>query len=216
MKYDPGIHHRRSIRFRGYDYSQPGAYFVTLCTHEKKHLFGEIVEGEMKLNESGEMLRVFWNHLPRRYSDVQLDSFVVMPNHIHGIVVVGAIRESPLQKTDDPRDVGAIHELPRDEREQEGRFVNRPYQKRAIHESPLRRRMLLPKAIGYFKMKTARRINELCGTRGAPVWQRNYYEHIVRNEDELGKIREYIATNPLRWLADPENAEREGDLPDML
>jgi len=184
MKYDPEIHHRRSIRFSGYDYSQPGAYYVTVCTHEKRHLFGEIIESEMKLSGCGEVVRRVWEGLTRRYPAVQTDSFVVMPNHIHAIIVVN--------------DVGAIHKLP------SGEF------KRAVHEPPVRGRMLLPTVIGYFKMQTAKRINEMRDTPGAPVWQRNYYEHIVRNEDELGKIRQYIATNRLRWSSDPENAGQDG------
>ena len=194
MKDGPDTHHRRSIRLPGYDYSQPGAYYVTVCAHEKKHLFGEIIEGEMKPNQHAEVVRRVWEGLTRRYPAVQVDAFVVMPNHIHGVIVVGAVRE--------PHEVGAIHELPQGE-----------YQ-RAVHEPPLRRRMLLPIVLGYFKMQTSKRINEMRDTPGAPVWQRNYYEHVVRNEDELGKIREYIATNPLRWVRDPENAERETNLPE--
>jgi REP element-mobilizing transposase RayT len=195
MAYDPQTHHRRSIRLRGYDYSQAGAYFVTVCAHQKEHLFGQIVEGEMRTNEYGEIVRLYWKHLPRRHPGVQLDSFIVMPNHIHGIIIVGAVHEPP-------KTAGVIHELPL--RHATG----------AIRKSPLRRRMLLPNVIGYFKMKTGKRINQLRARPGAAVWQRNYYEHIIRSEDELGKIREYIATNPLRWLSDPENPGREVDVPD--
>jgi len=198
MKFDPAIHHRRSIRFRGYDYSQPGAYYLTLCTHEKEHLFGEIAGGEMKRNECGEIVRQGWEDFPRRYPAVQVDSFVVMPNHIHGILLVGAIHELPQGDFQ-----GATRESPQ-----------RQFQ-RAVHEPPLRRRMLLPKLIGYLKMTTSKRINEIRGTPGSPVWQRNYYEHIIRNEDELGKIREYVATNPVQWLADPENADRDTDLDEV-
>lgn len=183
MEYDPEIHHRRSIRLPGYDYSGEGAYFVTICTHQKKHMFGEVVEGEMKPNECGEIIALYWNHLSRRYPSIELDEFVLMPNHIHGIIrIVGAIHESPLR---------SIRETPAG----------------AIHESPLRKRrkMLLSKIVGYFKMNTAKRINETRNTPALAVWQRNYYEHIVRNDDELNKIRDYIATNPLRWSTDPEN-----------
>ena len=91
MTYDPEVHHRRSIRLRGYDYSWAGAYFVTVCTHEKKHLFGEVVEGEMALTDEGRMVQEWWHAIPRKYTTVQVDSFVVMPNHIHGIMrIVGA------------------------------------------------------------------------------------------------------------------------------
>jgi len=96
MKYDPEIHHRRSIRLREYSYSCPGAYFVTICTREKEHLFGDVVEGEMKLNEYGQIAALCWNHLPKRFPRVELDAFIVMPNHIHGIIrIVGMMDESP-------------------------------------------------------------------------------------------------------------------------
>jgi REP element-mobilizing transposase RayT len=174
MPYDPDTHHRRSIRLHGYDYSRPGVYFVTLCTHSKEFLFGTVVDGQMKGNGCGEIVSLYWNHLPKRYPQVRLDSFVVMPNHIHGIVeIVGAIHESPL--IHEPPGGGAIHQSPG---------------AGAIHESPLRRRtMLLSKIMGYLKMNTSKRINEIRGTPERPVWQRNYYEHVIRDEDELGKIR---------------------------
>ncbi len=91
MAFDPGHAHRRSIRLRGYDYSQAGAYSVTVCTHEKTHVFGEIVEGDMALNPAGRMVGGWWKALPRRFTNIESDSLVVMPNHIHGIVrIVGA------------------------------------------------------------------------------------------------------------------------------
>ncbi len=88
MTYDPAIHHRRSIRLRGYDYSQPGAYFVTLCTQKRKRLFGKIVNGEMRLNETGRLVANHWEWLAEKYCRVLLDEYVVMPNHLHGIIVI--------------------------------------------------------------------------------------------------------------------------------
>ncbi len=177
MKYDPNEHHRRSIRLRNYDYSLPGAYFVTICAQGKVHVFGEVVEGEMKANEYGRTVTLYGNALPRCYPNIELDAFAVMPNHIHGIICIGGTACEPQGAT-----VGAIHELP-------------------LH----RRKMALAKIVGYFKMNTAKRVNELRNTPGQPLRQRNYYEHIIRNDDELNKIREYISTNPLRWGTDPEN-----------
>ena len=153
--------HRRSIRLRDYDYSTTGAYFVTICTHERGCLFGEVVEGQMRLNEAGGMVESVWNLLPQRYPGITLDAFVVMPNHIHGIVSI-----------DGP--VGAIHELP-------------------LHQ---RRSMTLPKVVGYLKMNSAKHINQLRNTPGIPVWQRNYYERVIRDDRELAAIRQYIADNP--------------------
>jgi putative transposase len=171
MKYDPQKHHRQSIRLRQYDYSWPGAYFVTICLRAKECVLGEIVDGEMRLSEIGQIVRDVWNSLPARYSDIELDAFAIMPNHMHGvIVIVGG--------------VGAIHELPL--REQ-------------------RRNMLLSKIMGYFKMNTAKRINELRGTPGVPFWQRNYWEHVVRDDIDLNRIRQYIENNPQRWHEDQLN-----------
>ncbi len=167
MNYDPEIHHRRSIRLQGYDYSQSGKYYVTICAQDKSHVFGQVVEGEMHLSEHGEIVALAWSDLPRRYPHIRLGAFVVMPNHVHGIIEI----------------VGAG-------------LRTRPY-KSAKHG--------LPEIVRGFKTYSARHLNEIQGTAGRPLWQRNYYEHIIRNDDELNKIREYISTNPLRWASDPEN-----------
>ncbi len=165
---------RRSLRLQGYDYSQAGAYFVTICTRNHAPLFGDIVGGEMHPGESGLIVHGFWDKLPDRFPRVTLDTFVLMPNHVHGIIDVGAIYELPLRTLS-------------------------------------RRSMLIPMAVGRFKMNTAKQINQVRGTPGVPVWQRNYYEHVVRNEDEMNRIREYIVNNPLRWALDRENPQRTGD-----
>ena len=185
MPYDPRKHHRRSIRLKGYDYSQAGAYFVTIVVKGRECVFGEIADGEMQLNELGRIVDSVWSELPDRYPETELDAFVVMPNHVHGIVVitvaVGAIHELPLRNELPPRD-----ELPL-------RDTTDPTQ---------RRKMLLPKIVGYFKMNTAKRINLSRQTPGLPFWHRNYYEHIIRNEADLQRIRDYIQTNPVRWAED--------------
>lgn len=96
MTYNPDKHHRRSIRLKGYNYSQAGAYFVTACVKDRECLFGDIVDGEMQLNDAGEMVKFVWNELPNRFSDIYLDEFIIMPNHIHGIInFVGAVLALP-------------------------------------------------------------------------------------------------------------------------
>lgn len=167
------IHHRRSIRLKEYDYSTPNAYFVTICAFQKQYLFGEIENGEMKLNNDSRIVQEQWNELPQKFPGIKLDEFVIMPNHVHGIVWI--------TDKNDSIPVGAIHEL------------------------PLRRRMIIPMVIGYFKMNTAKSINTLRQLPGIAVWQRNYYEHVIRNEHDLIRIREYIQNNPLKWTIDPEN-----------
>jgi putative transposase len=184
MKFDPQKHQRRSIRLPDYDYSQPGAYFVTIVTRGRECLFGEIKDGEMHLNDAGSVVWEIWNSLPARYPQIVLGTAVVMPNHFHGIVIINEIP------------VGAIHESPlRDE------LSLRDYQMQ-------RRRMTLPLVIGYFKMNTAKRINEILGSPGIPVWQRNYYEHIIRDEEEYNRIHLYIEANVDNWATDEENIVR--------
>ena len=180
-KYDPKIHRRQSMRLMEYDYSQAGAYFVTICVREGEPLFGEIVNGVVQLSDFGRVVMECWKAVPEHFQDVELDEFVVMPNHVHGIIVISA--------------VGTIHEL-------------------SLQNDPRsRRRMLLPKVVGYLKMNTAKRINEIRETPGTPVWQRNYYEHIIRHDDEMKQLRNYIANNPIGWESDkyhPTHAKKIG------
>jgi putative transposase len=166
------------MRLKEYDYSQPGEYFVTVCTKDRKHLFGEMSAEEMMENEFGRIVRRCWHELPDHYPHIGLDAFVVMPNHVHGII---CILEGP---------VGAIHESPLP---------------RNVVE---RRRMLLSKIIGRFKMNTAKQINATRKTPGLSVWQRGFYEHIIRNDKSLDRIRDYIMANPLQWQQDKENTAR--------
>jgi len=168
---------RRSIRLPEYDYRQPGAYFVTICTRNRECLLGEIVEGKIVPNESGLIAQLVWNGLPLRFPHTTIDCFVVMPNHIHGIIVIN---------------VGAIHESP---------LLDEPPKSR-------RRKMLLSKMIGFLKMNTAKRINSFRRTPGTPVWQRNYYEHVIRNEIDLEEIRQYIENNPFKWLENENHPDK--------
>lgn len=178
MSYDSDKHQRHSIRLKDYDYSQAGAYFVTICTHKKEFLFGNVVNGEMRLNELGKVVQDEWHRSAKMRREIELDTFVVMPNHIHGIVtIVGAQGLAPLQ-----------HGHP-----------------------PLQRRpRSLSTFVTGFKSAVTRRINDLRGTPYTPVWQRNYYEHVIRNEDDLDEIREYIVHNPLKWDLDSENPNSVG------
>jgi putative transposase len=182
MYYDPTRHHRRSIRLPAYDYTQPGGYFVTVVTHQRQCLFGEIVDGQVLVNGYGEAIREEWLWSARIRPEIRLDAFVVMPNHIHGIVIMG----EPI--------VGA-----------HGRA---PLQRAPLRRVPLHR---APRSIGSFiagfKSAVTRRINEIRGTPGLPLWQRNYYEHIIRDEEELNRIRQYIIDNPSRWEDDAENPD---------
>ena len=189
---------RRSIRLKGYDYSSPGEYFITICTQNRECLFGHVVNGEMVLNEIGEIARNFWHRISDRYDDVILDAFVVMPNHVHGII--GIEYNSETNNTGDNHSVGAIHELPLPNGETDFEI----YRKQ-------RRQMLLSKIIGWYKMNVAKRVNILLDNSGNRFWQRNYYEHIIRDDRSLDRIRDYIINNPMQWEEDmnhPENIKR--------
>ena len=189
--YNPEIHHRHSIRLQGYDYSQSGAYFITINTDNHICLFGDIVNGEMVLNAAGSIAEQWWLEIPNRYSNVELDEFVIMPNHVHGILIVGAIHELPLQT------------LPLQTLPLQTPLIQTPPSNDSFQNSTTnRRKMLLPKMIGYFKMNSAKQINQICATPGVPVWQRNYYEHIIRNENDLANVRQYIFNNPIKWVND--------------
>ena len=167
---------RKSNRLKEYDYSQSGAYFVTICTKDSDDLFGEIQNGTMIENEKGAIVHCCWEDLPRHYTNVALDVFVVMPNHVHGIIMI---------LNNDDAVVGARH------------------------ASPLRgKRNNLGNIVGSFKSPTTAQNNRQRKTHGTTIWQRGYYDHIIRSEKSLNRIREYIDTNPQRWQYDKENQEQ--------
>jgi REP element-mobilizing transposase RayT len=194
-----GRPNRRSIRLKGYDYAQVGAYFVTICAHNRECLFGEVVDGAMRLNELGKIVRNAWLQSGeiRREIELHADEMVVMPNHIHGIVwivddPVGAPGRSPLLQT-------TLSPLPSN-----GRSSRPPTGTVPLSSNGPTPRSLASFVAG-FKSAATKRINGLRGTPGAPIWQRNYYEHIIHDEQSLTHIREYIANNPLEWTLDREN-----------
>ncbi|HET8944733.1 MAG TPA: transposase [Dehalococcoidia bacterium] len=180
--YDPQIHHRRSIRLPAWDYRERGAYFVTICTHERRcTLIGAGIRS---------IVLEAWRGIPDHFRYVSVDEFVIMPNHVHGIICI---------------DVGAMAS-PRPNRVGRG------------SPSPLRQRQprgadpgSLGAVIGSFKSHAAYRINGLKGTPGAPVWQRNYYERVIRSDRELERAREYIMDNPRKWAVDKHNPANLAD-----
>jgi len=194
----PDPHLRRPIRLPAFDYTSPGAYFVTICTHRHQCLFGDIEDGTMRLNPFGQIVRETWDLLPRHYPHVELDSFVVMPNHVHAIIVIVGAGFEPA-----PESAGLTRPTVR------AGFKPAP----ALEPPRLARAGLKPAPTSHglseivrgFKTFSARRLNELRRTPGAPAWQRNYYEHIIRDETSLNHIRQYIADNPIRWAYDREN-----------
>lgn len=189
MKEKPG---RRTLRLPQFDYTQFGAYFITICIQNRLFLLGEINAGQMILSEAGEMVRRSWEMLPGRFSSLQLDYYVVMPNHFHGIVFINdAVKKNRILDVLGDRRI---------------RPVSRP-------------QGTVPDSVGrmvqaFKSITTLAYINGVRNQGWRPfsgkLWQRNYYEHIVRDEKALTKIREYIETNPLRWHLDRENPFAQG------
>jgi putative transposase len=161
------LHKRRSIRLKEYDYSQTGEYFVTVCTHNRECLLGGIMDDSMRLSAIGETVQRCWDGIPTHFPNVELDAFVVMPNHVHGIII---INESC----------------------------------RGEVTSPLRK-PTLGNIVAYFKYQSTKLINEMNETTGDRFWQRNYFEHVIRDDKDLQNIQDYITYNPLGWKKDKEN-----------
>ncbi len=188
------IYIRRTNRISQHDYSQPGYYYVTICTENRNCILGVIEKGQMILNECGNAVKTYILELPIKYTDIELDQFIIMPNHVHVIInIVGTIHESS-EINDSKNNIDF---------------------KRAIHELPLqivRRNMLLSKMVGYVKMRSAKRINILRNCPGKSVWQRNYHDHIIRNDRSLQRIREYICNNTATWDSDNENLNKIGTM----
>jgi REP element-mobilizing transposase RayT len=177
MTYNPDIHHRNSVRLRSYDYRSAGAYFVTICTFQKEAILAEIVDGVAHLKAPGEIVQDEWLKSAEIRPEIELDKFIIMPNHLHGIVFIND-------------SVGA-HGM----RPESGGFEMRAHSRAPLHRGA----KSLGSFIAGFKSACTKRINESRNTAGVPVWQRNYHERIIRNEEELHSLRDYILTNPVRW-----------------
>ena len=193
MKFDPDNHHRRSLRLRDYDYSQAGAYFVTICTQNRECLFGEIADDEMRLNDAGQMVERWWVKLLTKFPSVETDEYVVMPNHFHGIVVlVGAALCG--------RPGGEVVVEVLSDRRHQGH--SRPGTGHPHRGAPT-----LGDIMDWFKTMTTNDYIRGVKQHGwatfpGKLWQRNYHEHIIRNEESYQKIADYILNNPAKWAED--------------
>jgi len=190
--YDAKIHHRRSIRWAKHDYSSPGAYYVTICIQDGRCLLGKVADGIMSLNDAGRMVETAWFQIPTRFPAMKLDEHIVMPNHFHGIIHIADAQTGGNQFVG-AADVGAP-------------LVGA--QKRAgTRPAPT-----LGDAVGAFKSIATDEYIGGVKLLGWPrfnerFWQRNYYEHVIRHQDELEKIRDYIRKNPMMWTIDRYNPE---------
>ncbi|MDB9423713.1 transposase [Microcystis aeruginosa CS-564/01] len=188
MTFDPEKHHRRSIRLRNYDYSQPGAYFVTICTYQKQPWFGEIKNGQMYLNQLGKIVADEWLKTCKIRPNFQLDEWVIMPNHFHVIVIIN-------DYSDDNQSLGNGQSA--------SRFGRTQFDKLTDHDAlPQQKPNSLSSCIAGFKSAVTKRINLLRQNTDTPIWQRNYYESVLRDEKYLAVVREYIINNPKNWPND--------------
>jgi REP element-mobilizing transposase RayT len=183
MKFDPEKHHRRSIRLKNYDYSQPGYYFLTICTYQRQSWFGEIKNDRMYLNQIGKIVAEEWINTRKIRPNFQLDEWVIMPNHLHGIVIID---ENILDLGERNRNILGARNAP-------------------LRQEP----NSISSFVAGFKSVVTKRINLLRDNRDIPIWQRNYYESIIRDEQSLITIREYILNNPFQWKKDPDNQEND-------
>jgi putative transposase len=232
MKYNPEIHHRRSIRLPGYDYGQAGLYFITICAWQRQCIFGAIEDGEMHLNHMGEIARDEWLRTAKMRPNIDIAEFVVMPNHVHGIIAIG-----------DGMDVigavgavgvigrGTMHRAPTDDTEKFGKptsntipaIVNGETDvtdvdmdvvgvngRGTMHRAPTidtekfgkPTSNTIPTIIRGYKAAVTTQVNILRQSPQCPVWQRNYYENVVRSEAEYLRIADYILNNPRQWQED--------------
>jgi putative transposase len=203
MKYDPEKHHRLSTRLGGYDYAQPGAYFVTVCTRGRACLFGHVVNGEMHLNEAGKIARSVWDGLPDRFPGMESDAFVVMPNHVHAIIAITDTPTTASATTTKPRRGESCIRPDDPHQHDSGDHKDRPYGTTTGS---------LGRIVQAFKSMTTHEYVMGVRHRGltpfhARLWQRGFYEHVVRTEPELMAIREYIMGNPARWDDDENNPD---------
>jgi putative transposase len=218
MSVDLSLLRRRTTRLRARDYSTPGNYFVTLCTHERQMLFGDVADGVMRLNDLGRAAETFWNEIPQHFPQVELDDHVVMPNHVHGIIRITDCRWVPAKPT--MRAVGIPIVPGLSVMGANGSIVGAndhlPLQPRMLPRRPLTDRDSFPRGHG-----TSRTIGSMIrgfkigvtrwsGTHAGIgiVWQRNYHDHVIRNHRSLERVRAYIRANPVNWGRDRNNPER--------
>ena len=199
MRYDPEVHHRRSIRLSGFDYSRKGAYFVMIVTQGRACLLGQISNGEMRLNAAGDAITAWWRRLPDKFPSTSVDAFVLMPNHLHGIIVIegkGQRPESAPTESDGIARTGLSF---------------RPDVKGLGPETDdVRPDPPISHMVQWFKtMSTNAYIHGVKESGWAAfknrLWQRNYYEHVIRNVADYDRIFNYLGSNPLRWAEDEEN-----------
>ncbi len=180
---------RRSLRLKDHDYSQAGAYFITICVVEAQSILGKIRNENVILSECGNIVENTWLNLPEHFNGIELDSHILMPNHFHGIIFFDDTRRGEVLSPQLIRD--------RDEAQEGGGTP-----KMGGGTPPLRKNITLGQIVAYFKYQSTKSINNKYKLSPGRIWQRNYYEHIIRDDKDLKRIREYIFENPIKWELD--------------
>jgi len=187
MTYNPEYHHRHSIRLKDYDYREAGAYFITICSYKKQCLFGRIASGQMQLNILGNLVKRCWSQIPNHFCRVRLDMMTIMPNHIHGIIILNENhRRGTARRAPETKQAGTTSRIPTSE------SFGKP-----ISDS-------ISTIIRSFKGAATKMMNQAGTSVEGPIWQRGYYERVIRNEKELAVIRKYISGNIQNWEMDKD------------
>ena len=176
-----------TIRLKNYDYSKSGAYFITIVTHNRQCIFGKISDGRMILNDGGKIAQQCWMDIPEHFPHAELDEFVIMPNHIHGIIILNEINNQTFVETNNYSSLQM----------QQIKSPSQSSQQKSIFRSPSK---TIGSIVRGFKIGVTKWFRKQ--TDIYTVWQQNYYEHIIRNDDELNRIRQYIIINPSKWTLD--------------
>ncbi len=193
-------HNRQSIRLQNYDYSQPGSYFITICLHDRwDHRFGNVRDEEMVLTDAGQIAADEWKKTPKIRDNISLDSWVIMPNHMHGIITIHPVGAHCMRPINESR---TDEQLSPDCKSVESGRVRRDPTADSVEFGRVRRAPTVGDIVRGVKSAVTKRVRQLPGMHNIKLWQRNYWEHIIRDEKEHFMIREYIQNNPARWKAD--------------
>ncbi|MDD2516190.1 MAG: hypothetical protein PHF26_03160 [Candidatus Gracilibacteria bacterium] len=214
--------HRKNLRLKNFDYSQNGYYFITICTQNRENHFGKIIDGEMVLNEFGKIALKCWNEIIKHYGNVGIDEFIIMPNHIHGIIILNFIHNENIvgneyfRSKNDKDNVGNEYFRSQNDEDKENvyfsenrneniRSKNAKDNVRNENIRSLRRQNAnLSNVIKGFKIGVTKEIrNEFDNLTFS--WQKSFHDTIIKNEEQLNKMREYIINNPLQWEFDKNN-----------
>jgi putative transposase len=221
---------RKSIRLRGYDYSQPGWYFITICINDRtQRFFGDVTKGEMALNEIGEYVRQCWLDITNHFPNAKLDEYIIMPNHVHGIItithpIVGARSSRPLLLGRDypaptqnptPQNPTPQNPTPQNPTPQNPTPQN-PTPQNPATQNPTIKKPTVGSMVAYFKYQLTTRINAKHPAFIQKIWQRGYFDHIIRNRKSLFFIRQYIRNNPMNWERDKNNSHTQEEIDDVI